>query len=139
MSKGITISDDELNTVDNGQLRDLVARYRRIFNGSGYGFWEWDLTSNRIDWSGGFWESLGYGDDDKARISDANQLPDYIHPDDREHMLEAVREHLRSGEPLNTAYRILTKRGNYVWTQARANSIRDKYGRVMYISGVNFD
>ncbi|UZJ45113.1 PAS domain-containing protein [Marinimicrobium sp. C6131] len=139
MSKGITISDEELNQADSEQLRDLVARYRRIFNGSGYGFWEWDLTSNRIDWSGGFWESLGFNDEDKIRISDATALPEYIHPDDRDHMLEAVREHLRSGEPLNTAYRILTKRGNYVWTQARANSIRDKYGRVMYISGVNFD
>lgn len=139
MSKGITISDEELSTADSEQLRDLVARYRRIFNGSGYGFWEWDLTSNRIDWSGGFWESLGFNDEDRIRISDATALPDYIHPDDRDHMLEAVREHLRSGEPLNTAYRILTKRGNYVWTQARANSIRDKYGRVMYISGVNFD
>ncbi len=139
MSQGITISDEDLNTVDSDQLRDLVARYRRIFNGSGYGFWEWDLTSNRIDWSGGFWESLGFNEEDKVRISDATVLPEYIHPDDREHMLDAVREHLRSGEPLNTAYRILTKRGNYVWTQARANSIRDKYGRVLYISGVNFD
>ncbi len=139
MSTGITISDEDLNTVGTEQLRDLVARYRRIFNGSGYGFWEWDLTSNRIDWSGGFWESLGFNEDDKIRISDATVLPEYIHPDDRNHMLEAVREHLRSGEPLNTAYRILTKRGNYVWTQARANSIRDKYGRVLYISGVNFD
>ncbi len=139
MSKGITISDQELSTADSNQLRDLVARYRRIFNGSGYGFWEWDLTSNRIDWSGGFWESLGFNEEDKIRISDATALPEYIHPDDRDHMLEAVREHLRSGDPLNTAYRILTKRGNYVWTQARANSIRDEYGRVLYISGVNFD
>lgn len=140
MSNRVTFSGEEdLDSLNAAQLRDLVARYRRIFNGSGYGFWEWDLNSHRIDWSGGFWESLGYNDDDKLRISDAHQLPDYIHPDDRNGMLEAVREHLRSGEPLNTSYRILTKRDGYVWTQVRANSIRDEYGRALYISGVNFD
>ncbi|WP_347332288.1 hybrid sensor histidine kinase/response regulator [Marinimicrobium locisalis] len=140
MSNRVTFSgEEELESLDAAQLRDLVARYRRIFNGSGYGFWEWDLNTHRIDWSGGFWESLGYDDEDKLCISDAHQLPDYIHPDDRNGMLEAVREHLRSGEPLNTSYRILTKRDGYVWTQVRANSIRDEYGRVLYISGVNFD
>lgn len=140
MSNRVTFSGEEdLESLDAVQLRDLVARYRRIFNGSGYGFWEWDLNSHRIDWSGGFWESLGFDNDDKLRISDAHQLPDYIHPEDREGMLEAVREHLRSGEQLNTSYRILTKSGDYVWTQVRANSIRDEYGRALYISGVNFD
>lgn len=139
MSNRITISDDIMHTADVEQLRDLIARYRRMFNGSGYGFWEWDLSNHRIDWSGGFWESLGYGEEDKKRISDAHQLPDYIHPDDREDMLEAVREHLRSGEPLNATYRIRTKHGDYLWTQARANSIRNDAGRVLYISGVNFD
>lgn len=139
MTNRIAISDEDLNTPDIEQLRDLVARYRRIFNGSGYGFWEWDLNNNRIDWSGGFWEILGYDEVDFARVCDARQLPDFIHPDDREPMLEAVREHLRSGEPLSTSYRIRTKRDGFVWTQVRANSIRDEYGRARYISGVNFD
>ncbi|WP_341938592.1 PAS domain-containing protein [Marinimicrobium sp. C2-29] len=139
MPDRINISDDELNTNDIERLRSLVARYRRIFNGSGYGFWEWDLTTHRIDWSGGFWESLGYNGEDMERVSDAHQLPDFIHPEDRENMLEAVREHLRSGEPLSTSYRIRTRDNDYVWTQVRANSIRDEVGRALYISGVNFD
>jgi len=139
MSNRIEISDDQLRTQDIEQLRSIAARYQRIFHGSGYGFWEWDLTQSRIDWSGGFWESLGYDEEDMRRVSDSRQLPDFIHPDDREAMHEAVREHLRSGEPLNTSYRIATKNGDYVWTQVRADSIRDKEGRALYLSGVNFD
>jgi len=139
MSNRIEISDDQLRTQDIEQLRSIAARYQRIFHGSGYGFWEWDLTQSRIDWSGGFWESLGYDEEDMRRVSDSRQLPDFIHPDDREAMHEAVREHLRSGEPLNTSYRIATKDGDYVWTQVRADSIRDKEGRALYLSGVNFD
>ena len=133
------ISDEQLQTQDIEELRGIAARYKRIFHGSGYGFWEWDLTRSRIDWSGGFWESLGYDQEDMRRVSDSRQLPDFIHPDDRQAMHEAVREHLRTGEPLNTSYRIATKDGDYVWTQVRADSMRDKEGRVLYLSGVNFD
>ena len=139
MSNRIIIDDQALSAMTSAQLYESLARYRRIFNGSGYGFWEWDLSSHRIDWSGGFWQRLGYDESDQKRVADAQQLPDFIHPDDRENMLEAVREHLRSGEQLYTAYRILAKTGEYVWTQVRANSIRDEYGRALYISGVNFD
>ncbi|MDO6746047.1 PAS domain-containing protein [Gilvimarinus sp. 1_MG-2023] len=135
-----TISASQtLDTMTPDELRDLVQRYRRIFSGSGYGFWEWDLTNSYIDWSGTFWEQLGYSDEDRKIVTDANRLPEFIHPDDIDCMYEAVREHLRTAEPLNTCYRIKTKSGDYIWTQVRADSIRDDSGRAMYISGVNFD
>ncbi|UTF60878.1 PAS domain-containing protein [Gilvimarinus sp. DA14] len=127
---------DDLNA---DQLKALVERYRRIFCGSGYGFWEWDLNTHYIDWSGGFWESIGYDDEDRKRLTDARELPAFIHPDDVEQMFESVREHLRTAEPLYTCYRVRTKCGDYIWTQVRADSIRDESGRAMYISGVNFD
>ncbi|BFM20567.1 PAS domain-containing protein [Gilvimarinus japonicus] len=129
----------ELDDLSPSQLRKIVQRYRRIFCGSGYGFWEWDLETSFIDWSGAFWEQLGYTDLDREEFYDAAQLPNYIHPDDRDIMFEAVREHLRSSEPLHACYRIRTKAGDYLWTQVRADSIRDEQGRARYISGINFD
>ncbi|MCP8898740.1 PAS domain-containing protein [Gilvimarinus xylanilyticus] len=128
-----------LDGLTASELRGLVERYRRIFCGSGYGFWEWDLDTHSIDWSGGFWESIGYDDEDRKRLTDARELPAFIHPDDVEQMFESVREHLRSAEPLYTCYRVMTKDGDYIWTQVRADSIRDETGRAKYLSGVNFD
>ena len=139
MARHLSFRDDLSNSDDVNTLRQTLARFQRIFNGSGYGFWEWDLATQRIDWSGGFWEQLGYGPEDEAAINDARQLYAFIHPDDVEDVREATREHLRSGEPLNTCYRIRTKQDDYIWTQARADSIRDENGRALYISGVNFD
>ena len=139
MARHLSFRDDLSNSDDVNTLRQTLARFQRIFNGSGYGFWEWDLATQRIDWSGGFWEQLGYGPEDEAAINDARQLYAFIHPDDVEDVREATREHLRSGDPLNTCYRIRTKQGDYIWTQARADSIRDENGRALYISGVNFD
>ena len=120
-------------------LRATVGRFQRIFNGSGYGFWEWDLQTQHIEWSGGFWERLGYGPDDAESISDASKVLFYMHPDDREFAIEAARQHLRSGIPLDVSYRIKTKAGDYIWTQVRADSQRDANGHATIMSGVNFD
>ncbi|MDO3385139.1 PAS domain-containing protein [Gilvimarinus sp. SDUM040013] len=138
-SKHSISPSQELDHMAPQELRELVQRYRRIFSGSGYGFWEWDLSNSFIDWSGTFWEHLGYTDEDRKGFTDSRMLPNYIHPDDIEDMYEAVREHLRTAEPLNTCYRVKTKAGDYIWTQVRADSIRDESGRAAYISGVNFD
>lgn len=120
-------------------LRATVGRFQRIFNGSGYGFWEWDLQTQHIEWSGGFWERLGYGPEDAASISDSAKVLTYMHPDDHEFAIEATRQHLRSGKPLDVSYRIRTKRGDYIWTQVRADSLRDENGHATIMSGVNFD
>lgn len=120
-------------------LRATVGRFQRIFNGSGYGFWEWDLQKQHIEWSGGFWSRLGYGPEDAADICDATRVLVYIHPDDREFAIEATRQHLRTGKPMDVSYRIKTKCGDYIWTQVRADSQRDDSGQVTLMSGVNFD
>lgn len=120
-------------------LRSTVGRFQRIFNGSGYGFWEWDLHNQHIEWSGGFWMRLGYGPEDAADICDASKVLMYIHPDDREFAVEATRQHLRTGKPMDVSYRIKTKYGDYIWTQVRADSLRDENGQVTLMSGVNFD
>ncbi len=139
MSRRISISDDEIDALDIKALRDLVARFHRIFNGSGYGFWEWDLENDHVDWSGGFWDSLGYGPECIDQINSSKKLVHYIHPDDRDRMHQIAVEHLRKGAPFSTCYRILAREGHYIWTQVRADSIRDENGWVRYISGVNFD
>ncbi len=120
-------------------LRETVGRFQRIFNGSGYGFWEWNLQTQHIEWSGGFWERLGYGPEDAENISDAAKVLTFMHPDDREFAIEAARQHLRTGKPLDVSYRIQTKNGSYIWTQVRADSLRDAQGRATIMSGVNFD
>jgi PAS domain S-box-containing protein len=121
------------------QLRNTLECYQRIFSGSGYGFWEWDLETNRIDWLGSFWQQLGYTNFEQEGFYDADRLPDYVHPDDRDVMFVAVREHLRTARPLHACYRIRSQAGHYIWAQVRADSIRDDQGRARYISGINFD
>lgn len=135
----VDLIEGDISSLSASDMRELLGRFRRIFHGTGYGFWEWHLPTNKLEWAGKYWRELGYDQDCTDRVDDASRLPEFIHPDDREMTLEAVREHLRHGEPLECCYRILTCEGNYVWTQVRGNSVRDVHGRVIYLSGVNFD
>jgi PAS domain S-box-containing protein len=139
MDRPLSFRDNLANSNDVERLRETVARYQRIFNGSGYGFWEWDLDTGHIDWSGGFWENIGYSGDDAVQVNTGDKIAELMHPDDAHTMRDATLEHLRTGIPLNTCYRIRTKNNTYVWTQVRADSLRDEHGRARYLSGVNFD
>ncbi|EIK45499.1 two-component hybrid sensor and regulator [Cellvibrio sp. BR] len=139
MIEHISFSPSLQTSNDIELLRETVGRFQRIFNGSGYGFWEWNLHTQHIEWSGGVWERLGYGAEDAESISDAGQVLMYMHPDDRDYAIEAARQHLRTGRPLDVSYRIRTKSGDYIWTQVRADSLRDEQGHATIMSGVNFD
>ena len=135
----ISIRSDLRESNDIETLRATIARFQRIFGGSGYGLWEWDLDTQRVDWFGGFWEKLGYTAEDEQNIVDANLIMHFIHPDDQEASQYSVAQHLKTRRPLNTSYRIRKKNGDYIWTQVRADSLFDENGRARFMSGVSFD
>lgn len=127
--------DRELN-----ELREAVARHQRIFHGShGYGYFDWDLMARRMDWSGGYWRYLGYTDEDVDYISVSTNYYDYIHPDDVDKVRDAVDRMLKKPGPGEVTYRTRRKKGGYIWSEIRADSVRDKNGWVLYISGIAFD
>lgn len=135
--KSLLASDhqDELN-----ELREAVARHQRIFHGShGYGYFDWDLMARRMDWSGGYWRYLGYTDEDVDYISVSTNYYDYIHPDDVQKVRDAVDRMLKKPGPGEVTYRTRRKKGGYIWSEIRADSVRDKNGWVLYISGIAFD
>ncbi|MES2824763.1 MAG: PAS domain-containing protein [Pseudomonadota bacterium] len=139
MINKISMRTNAINSASVEELQDTITRFQRIFNGTGYGFWEWDLSSQHIDWSGGFWERMGYTEEDDKDLSNANTIWGYMHEDDREFIIESARHHFRTDEPIDFTYRIRTKKGEYIWTHVRANSVRDENGRVIFMSGINFD
>ncbi len=121
-------------------LRESVERHHRIFRAShGYGFLDWDLTAQRMNWSGGFWKYLGYSDEDSEHLSNPYNYPDFIHPDDREPVARYIRERLKAKGVAEICYRVRKKMGGYVWTEVRIDTVRDSSGWVRYISGIAFD
>lgn len=139
MDKPLSFRDNLNDSDDIDRLRQIIKRYQLVFSGSGCGFWQWNLDTGYVDWSGRFWESIGYTVAEIDDVNSTEKLTHFMHPDDVDKMREATLEHLRTGNPLVTAYRIRTKDGRYIWTQVRADSVPDEKGRVHYISGVSFN
>lgn len=133
------ISPVDPQSQELARLEHQVAQYQRICEGSGYGFWEWNLTNQSFEMKGSFWQQLGYSDEDLAVITSSFQVPPLVHPKDRSGLLLNIRSQFKYSVPLIVELRIAAKDGSYVWSQLRGESKRNAAGRVLYVTGVIFD
>ena len=132
------LPDDKVLHSNPAELKEALDRYRRVLDGSGYAFWEWDLSDDSYRCGGTFWEKLGYLSNDEA-VACIQNVKRFIHPADFQAVNKALLDHLRLNIPIDIICRIKAKNGDYWWTQACANSTRNEQGRVTHLSGVNFD
>jgi PAS domain S-box-containing protein len=70
---------------------------------------------------------LGYSLEDWTH--DPTLWSHLIHPDDRDLALEADAEHYRTGAPLHSEYRLVTRDGREVWVRDEATIVVDEDGR----------
>jgi len=62
-----------------------------------------------------------------------------IHPEDKQRWSDEAAEMLVSGQPLRSAYRVMTRDGKVAWFQCEARIIRRDDGEPWFIHGVGFD
>ncbi len=62
-----------------------------------------------------------------------------IHPDDKQRWSVEAAEMFLSGQPLRSAYRVLSRDGRVIWFHCEAKMIRRDDGRPWFIHGVAFD
>ena len=72
-------------------------------------------------------------------MADPDIWIDALHPDDREHILDAVVRHNRHGEPFEAEYRFRAKDGRWTWVGDHATVVRDDEGRIAFSQGAMFD
>jgi PAS domain S-box-containing protein len=107
---------------------DLVVRAAKM------GTLDWDGRTRTAYYSPRFLEILGYPPDfDTSRWSNAFEI--LIHPDDKERVYRAFREHILGTGPEGRAerhptmeYRLRRADGSYVWVEAQGVAVRDASG-----------
>jgi PAS domain S-box-containing protein len=62
-----------------------------------------------------------------------------IHPDDKDRWSIEAAQMFLSGQPLRSAYRVLSRDGRVIWFHCEAKMIRRTDGRPWFIHGVAFD
>jgi PAS domain S-box-containing protein len=118
-------------------LRESEETLYYSVRGSSDGIWDWDLLRDRYHLSPRFRELLGY---EPEELSDSRaSFLDNLHPDDRESVERAVREHFEKRAPYDLAYRLRRKDGSYRWFRGRGQAVWDEHGRAVRFSGAITD
>jgi PAS domain S-box-containing protein len=114
-------------------LRDTL---RFIEEKGGVGLWSWNLKSQKMQWSPGFFRLLGL-EPNSAEPSYA-LLQTMVHPDDRR--LPGEIEHLMSeGGIFEREFRIFRRDGRVRWILSRGEVLVDQTGRPSNAIGVVLD
>jgi PAS domain S-box-containing protein len=112
-------------------------RLRRAMASSKAVGWEWDLASGRDLWFGDLNSMFGIpGDTYSGRPEDFYR---YVHPDDRQHVSEAVAEARSSREPYQAEFRVIRQDGMVRWVAARGAFYYAKNGNPERMLGMAGD
>ncbi len=128
--------NEELTAAQEALMRtnerlDLAKR------AAGAGIWDWDLTTNQIEWSPELFDLFGI-DRLKSHASFAawNLI---LHPEDREIANSRIELALREHSALDSVYRIIRPDGQTRWINALGQGVYDDRGRPVRMIGICID
>ncbi len=118
---------------------DSETRLQRVIEGSRLGYWDWNLETNNVVFSGRWATMLGYLPDELE--SDYHTWERLVHPEDKPRVMEALHALL---EGRTTTYevehRLMAKNGGWRWILTRGNIVaREAGGKPLQIAGTHTD
>jgi PAS domain S-box-containing protein len=131
--------DQRWSQDDDAQLPNLEARYRALVEqipavvfmayldrGIGEAY-----VSPQIE------AALGFSQEEW--LEDPVRWYSHIHPDDKQRWSTEAAEMFLTGNPLRSAYRVISRDGRVIWFHCEAKMIRKQNGDPWFIHGVGFD
>jgi diguanylate cyclase (GGDEF)-like protein/PAS domain S-box-containing protein len=133
------ISSNQAEHENASKLFEKEEQLRYVLQGSGLGFWDWDIIANKVHRNERWAEMLGYTFNELQETT--KQWTDFIYPDDREKAWESVNDVLKGKSVSHKSeYRMLHKDGSIRWIYDQANVIkRDADGKPTRMSGTHTD
>jgi PAS domain S-box-containing protein len=132
------LGGEETDERTRAALQASEERLRLALQASGAGVWEWDILSNRVDWSPEVYAMFGL----EAGTGSDDPRPAFLallNPADRDHVAEARRESL-SGQATSIDFRIRRANdGAERWIRSQSVVAPGPDGRPSRIIGVNLD
>ncbi|HEY9834953.1 MAG TPA: PAS domain S-box protein, partial [Stenomitos sp.] len=121
------------------ELQRSEERLQLAFEGSGDGFWDWNIPTGEIYWSPQWFKMLGYETDEfRGEYRNWEQV---VHPDDLPWITEKLNAHLKNPSVLyNCDYRLRTKSGRWKWVSTYGRVVaRDERGTPTRMAGIHRD
>jgi PAS domain S-box-containing protein len=101
------------------------------------GYWERDPDTDLITWSDETYRIFGLRP--QERILNLAQLPELVHPEDKQIVVEAVAEALRGGPRYDVEYRVVRPNGEVRFVHSQGDVIRDESDRPRRMFGTVTD
>ncbi|WP_375579842.1 PAS domain S-box protein [Marivirga tractuosa] len=98
------------------------------------GTWELDLKENKLSWSDGVFQMLGYIPQE-FKVTFEKGL-EVIHPDDRERATSLMEDVLQNETEYFIEKKLFTKTGNIIHVRSKANIFKDEKGNPIKLIGV---
>jgi diguanylate cyclase (GGDEF)-like protein len=129
---GFTIAHAALERDDLiRQVRFIAEKLEIVSRTTNDGIWDWNVPANRIEWSIRTHDMLGLIGENVTH--EPESFLTLIHPDDKEHVIQAVGLSLRNGDPLKVEFRIVG--ANEMWIYAAGDTIAGSDGTVARMIG----
>jgi PAS domain S-box-containing protein len=98
-------------------------------------FWDWDITTDKISWSGGLEKELMI-EEPPSSIASFKAL---VHPDDADYVSKQVELALRGPANYTAEFRMVRSDGSVRWTATRAIVVRSSSGEPIRMVGSDQD
>ncbi len=108
-------------------LRESEARLEEAQRLTHVGYWERDLVTDLVTWSGETYRIFGLRP--QERILNLAGVQEMIHPDDRSIQALKVKEAIQGGRPYDVEYRVVRPNGEIRVVHSQGDMIQDKLGR----------
>lgn len=136
----IVVVHDDITKIKQAEerARHAEVRFERAVRGSQNGIWEVDLQRASLYCSDVLLQTFGFTRQDL--VSDFGRWLDYVHPDDREALQQASRQHLSGqSDRLDCVFRVLRKDGTLAWARITGRCWPDETGRPAILAGSLID
>lgn len=114
-------------------LRQSEERMRLVLKATNDGIWDWNPVTGHAYHSTRWKEIIGYLEDELPE--DDTSFFNFIHPDDKFVVTQAISAHLENNSPYRVELRLRHKNGSYRWILSRGEAIRDIHGKPIRMVG----
>jgi PAS domain S-box-containing protein len=113
-------------------------RLRLAVQAANLGLWDWDMLTNRVEFSAEWKAQLGHAENEIG--NDFKEWEDRLHPEDRVEAIAHLRRYLaRPLGPHIAEFRLRHKDGSWRWIYTRAEIFRDANGHPIRMVGCHLD
>ena len=133
----LMIQDITERRVAQDELKRMSERLLLATQSANLGIWDWDVASDKLEWDETQYRIYGVSKESFTANFDA--WASTLHPDDRGAALAQMTHTLDVQDVYDTEFRILRPDGEVRHVKALGRLHRDRNGRPLRMTGINFD